>query len=86
MTKEGELKLRILQQFGSKGMPSCGLTDAGRIGQDGNTQTIYVGGSTTNIAPDTPKWEMPVSVVHSLTPDRHSKSPRNMRGLRNKPK
>lgn len=86
MSKEGKLRLNILSQFGSQGMPSCGQTDAGRIGQDGNAETIYVGGSTTNIAPGTPKWEMPVSIVHSATPDNHSKSPRNMNAVIKKAK
>jgi len=71
--------LRILQIYGSQGMPSCGMTDAARIGQNGRADTVTMGGSETFIAPGTPVWEMPVAAVHRIAPGGHSKSPRNMR-------
>lgn len=35
---------RVVNIFGKKGMPSCGLSDAGRLGQDGNAPDVYLGG------------------------------------------
>ncbi|HNQ31601.1 MAG TPA: hypothetical protein PKG71_02915 [Candidatus Woesebacteria bacterium] len=77
--QEAKHRLRILQIYGSEGMPSCGMTDAARIGQDGNAHNATMGGSETYIAPGTPVWEMPTAVVHRIAPGGHSKSPRNMR-------
>ena len=77
MEKKGEYKLRILETCGSQGLPSCGETDAGKIGQ-GEGGTVYIGGSYEKISPGTPRWLFPIFLLHLYTPERLSKSPRNM--------
>lgn len=34
---------RVAQIFGDKGMPSCGMTDAGKLGVGHEAKTIYIG-------------------------------------------
>ncbi|OGK62402.1 hypothetical protein A2334_02740 [Candidatus Roizmanbacteria bacterium RIFOXYB2_FULL_38_10] len=77
MASSGELKIRILEVFGSDGLPSCGMTDAGRLGQ-GEGKTEYIGGSKEEIPPGTPRWMLPFALLHRYIPDKMPKSPRNM--------
>ncbi len=79
MEKEtGKRRLRILQVFGSSGMPSCGVTDAARLGQDGEADTVYFGDSSEHIEPGTPLYCFPIWLFYRYTPWQLSKSPRNM--------
>jgi hypothetical protein len=73
----GRIMLNILSQFGSKGLPSCGRTDAGRIGQ-GTGGNEYIGGSEEEISEGTPIYNLPFWLLGRYLPDKLSKSPRNM--------
>ena len=77
--REGKrFQMRILQTYGSSGMPSCGMTDAGALGQ-GENDTCYIGGrSDVTIIPNTPLCKIPIFIQHELIPTDISKSPRNM--------
>ncbi|MBI4973374.1 hypothetical protein HZC27_02060 [Candidatus Roizmanbacteria bacterium] len=67
----GERALKIIEVWGSCGMPSCG-------GAHNGQQVEFVGGATEEIQPGTPRWMFPFSLIHHFLPYRHSKTPRNM--------
>lgn len=74
---------RILTVAGSDGLPSCGGTDAGKIGQ-GEDRTTFLGGASMHIEPGTSPNNIPLHIQHRLVPDRLSKNPRNDQGWRDK--
>jgi hypothetical protein len=74
----GETLLRIISVYGSDGMPSCGKTDANRLGQNGDGDNDHVGGTSEEVKPGTPFWMLPFALLHKFLPDRPSKSLRNM--------
>ncbi|MBI5123356.1 hypothetical protein HZA75_05865 [Candidatus Roizmanbacteria bacterium] len=83
--KIGETQIRIIEVFGSRGLPSCGMTDAGSLGQ-GTSETEYIGGCKEEIKPGTPRWMFPISLLYRWIPGRLSKSPRNMQDFNEKHK
>lgn len=74
----GRLQMRILETFGSCGLPSCGVTDAAKIGQGVDGACAIGARSDVIIYPGTPQWKMPLRIQKELVPARISKSPRNM--------
>jgi len=77
VASNGERHIRILEVYGSRGLPSCGMTDAGSLGQ-GTSGTKYIGGCEEDIKPGTPRWMFPIFLLYRWIPEKLSKSPRNM--------
>jgi hypothetical protein len=48
-----EMRVKQLENIGSGGVPSCGVTDAKLLGQGGDGETYYIGGSDEEIPPGT---------------------------------
>ena len=78
MRRQEPTAIRILEIFGSGGMPCCGITDAGKLGQGEDNQTFYIGRVGQEVDPGTMPWELELSIQHRLAPAGMSKSPRNM--------
>jgi len=81
----GKTKIRIIEVYGSMGLPSCGMTDAASLGQ-GVKKTEYIGGCDEEIMPGTPRWMFPIFLLYRWIPGNLSKSPRNMRNFNEKHK
>ena len=75
--KVRETAARIIETCGSEGMPSCGRTDARRLGGGSNTETLNIGGTDYEIEPETPCSHWPFSLLGRLIPHKLPKSPRN---------
>ena len=73
----GETKIKIIEVYGSQGLPSCGMTDAALLGQ-GEVTTEYIGGCEDYIKPGTPRWLFPFYLLYRFIPQKLPKSPRNM--------
>lgn len=67
----------IIMTQGSRGLPSCGCTDARRLGGGENEDSIYIGGTDYRIEPGTPYSFWPFSLLGKLLSHRLPKSPRN---------
>lgn len=55
----GERALKIIEVWGSSGMPSCGGSHDGQ-------QVEFVGGATEEIKPGTPRWNVSIFLNSSL--------------------
>lgn len=75
-----EARARIIWVFGSKGLPSCGATDAKVLNSEGSG-TEYVGGVKEEIQPGTPFSFWPVALIQRFLPHRQPKSPRNYQAM-----
>lgn len=68
---------RVIRTQGSRGLASCGCTDARRLGGSENRGSVYIGGTGHKIEPGTPYSFWPFSLLGKLLSHRLPKSSRN---------